>query len=122
MNTALIPPLLILVGLVLVAVAWLAARRPVLRRFALRDVMRRPGETALVIAGSLLGTALIAGSLIVGDTLDSSIKEKVWSQLGPVDEVITVTNTERASTVARLVAEADEPRIDDVMAFTTSSA
>jgi putative ABC transport system permease protein len=122
MNTALIPPLLILVGLVLVAVAWQAARRPVLRRFAVRDVMRRPSETALVIAGSLLGTALIAGSLIVGDTLDSSIKEKVWSQLGPVDEVVTVTDTERAPTVTRLIAEADEPRIDDVMAFTTSSA
>src|SRR5205823_6393007 len=37
------------------------ARKPVLRRLALRNASRRPRETMLVLLGSLLGTAIITG-------------------------------------------------------------
>ena len=122
MNAALLSILLIAVGVVLLAVAALAFRRPIPGRFAVRDVMRRPGEAALVVAGSLLGTALITGSFIVGDTLDSSIKQRAWDQLGPVDEVIVVDEPRRADHVVRRIAEAGEPLIDGVMSFTTAPA
>ena len=88
-----VPP--ILVGVCLALIAWQAIRKPMLRRLAVRDVVRRRGETSLVIAGSLLGTALITGSLIVGDTLDSSIRGAVSNQLGPVDEVLTVSDPQQ---------------------------
>lgn len=66
----------------------LLARRPVLRRLAVRNARRRPREAALVLLGSLLGTAIITGSFIVGDTLEASIRRSAFTQLGPVDEVV----------------------------------
>jgi putative ABC transport system permease protein len=122
MTFSAILPLLILVGMVLLAVVWQMARRPVQRRYATRDVVRRPGESALVIAGSLLGTALIAGSFIVGDTLDASVKQRAWTQLGPVDEVVTVGDPRRAEEIVQLLADAGDPLIDGVMSLTTASA
>jgi putative ABC transport system permease protein len=122
MNPALLTGLLITVGVVLLLVTAQAIRRPVQRRFAVRDVMRRPGEAALVIVGSLLGTALIAGSFIVGDTLDASIRQQAWDQLGPVDEVVVVSDPERAGEVVDLISDAREPRIDGVMSFLTARA
>ena len=120
MNPTLLSGLLIAVAVVLTAVAALAFRRPVARRFAVRDVIRRPGEAVLVVAGSLLGTALITGSFIVGDTLDSSIRQRAWDQLGPVDEVIVVQEPGRADDVVQRITDIDEPLIDGVMSFTTA--
>lgn len=65
------------------------ARRPVLRRLALRNALRRPREATLVVLGSLLGAAIITGSLIVGDTITASIRQSAHTHLGPVDELIT---------------------------------
>jgi putative ABC transport system permease protein len=106
----------------LLVVAWQVIKRPMIRRFAGRDVMRRPGESALVVAGSLLGTALIAGSFIVGDTLDASFKQRAWTQLGPIDEVITLPDDRRAERMVRLIASSNEPLIDGVMSMTTAAA
>jgi putative ABC transport system permease protein len=69
-------------------------RQPTIRRLALRNVARRKGEAALVVAGSLLGTAIITASFIVGDTLRSSIRDAARTELGPIDEVVRVTGLE----------------------------
>lgn len=122
MNPSALPSLLILAGLALLVVAYIALRRPFLRRLALRDATRRPGETMLVIAGSLLGTALITGSFIVGDTLDSSIRASATTQLGPVDEVVVTTDFEQAASVARSIASIDDDRIDGVLSMTRAPA
>ncbi|MDQ3939855.1 MAG: ABC transporter permease [Actinomycetota bacterium] len=105
----------IVVAVCFALVAYQALRRPVLRRLAVRDALRRPGETALVIAGSLLGTALITGSFIVGDTLDSSITTTAHTQLGPVDEIVTAPDPSTAEKLARAVAQRDDARVDGVM-------
>ncbi|MHB8296371.1 MAG: ABC transporter permease [Acidimicrobiales bacterium] len=76
-----------LVSLPFAAIAW---RRPLLRRLALRNASRRPREVALVLLGSMLGTAIITGSYVVGDTLDASITHGAYTLLGPVDEVVMV--------------------------------
>jgi putative ABC transport system permease protein len=114
--------LVALVALCLGLVAWQAVRKPVLRRLALRDAIRRPSETSLVIAGSLLGTALITGSLIVGDTLDASIKATAATQLGPVDEIVAVPESDRAEGVLRSVEDIDDRRIDGVMSLVATEA
>jgi putative ABC transport system permease protein len=101
----------------LLATIYQAIRRPVLRRLAVRDALRRPSETLLVVAGSLLGTALITGSLIVGDTLDSSIRSSATTQLGPVDEVLVVGSESQASTVQRHIESIDDESIDGVMSL-----
>ncbi|MGH2736853.1 MAG: ABC transporter permease [Actinomycetota bacterium] len=122
MDAAALPSLLILVGLALLVVAWQALRRPFLRRLAIRDATRRPGETALVIAGSLLGTALITGSFIVGDTLDASLRASATTQLGPIDEVLAVPDAERAAEIERSIAAIDDDRIDGVTSLTSVPA
>ncbi len=122
MNPSGLPSLLILAGLALLVVAYIALRRPFLRRLAVRDATRRPSEAMLVIAGSLLGTALITGSFIVGDTLDSSIRASATTQLGPVDEVVATADSEQAASVAHSIAGIDDDRIDGVLSMTSSSA
>lgn len=64
------------------------AARPTFRRLALRNIARRKGEAVLVVLGSLLGTAIITASFVVGDTLDASIRDQARTQLGPIDHVV----------------------------------
>jgi putative ABC transport system permease protein len=71
---------------------YVLVRQPVLRRLALRNAVRRPREAALVVAGAMLGAAIITGSFVVGDTLDRSTRQLAYSHLGPLDEVVTVPN------------------------------
>jgi putative ABC transport system permease protein len=114
--------LLILSALALLAVSFVALRRSMLRRLAFRDATRRPGETVLVIAGSLLGTALITGSFIVGDTLDSSIRASATTQLGPVDEVVVTSDPDQAAEIESTISGIDDDRIDGVLSITSASA
>jgi putative ABC transport system permease protein len=96
-------------------VLYQAIRKPVMRRLAARDATRRPGETALVIMGSLLGTALITGSFIVGDTLNSSVRVTAYTQLGPVDEIVTVPDLDKAGITKARISSIEDPAIDGVM-------
>jgi putative ABC transport system permease protein len=106
----------------LLATLYQAIRRPILRKLAVRDAVRRPSETVLVVAGSLLGTALITGSLIVGDTLDSSIRASATTQLGPVDEVLVVGDSRRAEAIEQQIEAIDDDSIDGVMSLVSVPA
>lgn len=112
----------VLVVLALGGALYQMVRRPMLRRLALRDALRRRSETMLVIAGSLLGTAIITGSFVVGDTLDSSIRVTATTQLGPVDEGISVPDPERAAEIERSIEGLDDPRIDGVSSMLRAPA
>src|SRR5918999_2753219 len=74
-------------GLLLTVV--LAVRGPLTRRLALRQLNRRRAEAALVVAGSVLGTAIIVGSVVVGDPLDRSFRQNAYRELGVVDGVVS---------------------------------
>ena len=115
-------PALVLFGVALLLVAYQAIRRPVLRRLAIRDAVRRPMETALVVAGSLLGTALITGSFIVGDTLDASIRATATTQLGPIDEKVDAPDLATTRKLERNLRAADDPRIDGIISIVTAPA
>jgi putative ABC transport system permease protein len=67
---------------------YVLVRRPVLRRLALRNAVRRPREATLVVLGSLLGAAIITGSMVVGDTIDASIRQSARAHYGPIDEIV----------------------------------
>jgi len=85
-----------MVIVVLVSVPFLVGLvvHPVTRRLALRYPRRRLTESLLIVLGSLLGTGIITGSLIVGDTIDRSIRAIAYEQLGPIDEVVSVSGLE----------------------------
>jgi len=98
-------PLVVPIG-VLVAIALVdAIRRPTLRRLAFRNANRRRGEALLVLVGSLLGTAIIVASLLTGASLKASIRDFARTQLGPVDETVSLTGTGRLAEVAGTVTE-----------------
>ncbi|HET9557485.1 MAG TPA: hypothetical protein VFS70_10125, partial [Actinomycetota bacterium] len=109
----------LLVGLLVVCAAvaaFIAVRRPFLRKLALRQVARRRGEATLVVAGSVLGTAIIVGSLIVGDTLNFSVKQGAYTNLGPIDEIVaspTIAQGDQAA--GRLERLRGDPQVDGLL-------
>lgn len=90
--------------------------KAVLRRLALRQIVRRPTETILVVLGSVLGTALIVASLAVGDSLDRSVRQTAYDVLGPVDENVRSASIDQGDEVAdRLAPLAADPRVDGLL-------
>ena len=59
-------------------------RRSDLRRMGVRNIVRRPVESVLIVVGSALGTAIIVAALLVGDTFDNSIRDIARTDLGDV--------------------------------------
>jgi putative ABC transport system permease protein len=94
---------------------------PLLRRLATRNTRRRPVEALLVIGGSLLGTAIITGSLIVGDTINRSIRAAAYDQLGPIDEIVSVPLAQ-ADTLHQRLAGFSSPRVDGRLSLATTGA
>jgi putative ABC transport system permease protein len=116
MYPNLLVPLIGLVALGASAIGWLALRQPVSRRLALRQVARRRTEAALVLIGSILGTAIIIGALVVGDTLNHSVRQEAYRTLGPVDErVLALDPATGAAAADRLAALARSGDVDGVL-------
>ncbi|MGK2958135.1 MAG: ABC transporter permease [Acidimicrobiales bacterium] len=104
---------------------WLMAREPIVRRLALRNPSRRRGESALVILGAMFGTAMITGALVVGDTLDFSIRRAAHEQLGPIDEIVSTYRPDQWTQMqARLSGLEDDPggAVDGVLSMVTLQA
>ncbi|MEA2461404.1 MAG: putative transport system permease protein, partial [Actinomycetota bacterium] len=112
----------VLVALAFGVVFYQMIRRPDLRRLAVRDTARRRGETILVIVGSLLGTAIMTGSFIVGDTLDASIRATATTHLGPIDEFIVDPDPQRAAQIQEQITSIDDRRIDGVTSLVRAPA
>lgn len=106
-----------LVGVAVLAAAVTAVRHPAARRLAVRSARRRPAETVLVTVGSLLGTAIITGSLIVGDTLHSSIRSGAFTELGPIDETVTAPGLESRPRLRRALSGVENAPAVDGVAF-----
>src|SRR3954464_15571350 len=82
---------LILAGvafLVTLAVLFSMLRRPALRRLGLRNLTRRKWNTVLVVVGSMVGTALISGSLVLNDSTGRFQENNARQTLGEIDEVV----------------------------------
>lgn len=115
MNASALVPLAVLASLVALAVLILAVRQTALRRLAVRSALRRRGEAVLVVLGSMLGTAIVTGSFIVGDTLDASVRSSAWTQLGPIDETLTAYGTHPYPLLRQVLYPlAGDPDIDGI--------
>src|SRR5438445_9093602 len=77
----------ILVGVILAAIV--VGLRPLLARLAARNIGRRKSRVLIVVAGLLVGTAIISSSLVVGDTLSYIFLEDVYARLDAIDEVVS---------------------------------
>src|SRR5688572_8059674 len=86
--------LLAIAALVLGYRAW---RWPVFVRLGLRQLPRRPGQTALIVLGLALSSTLISASLATGDTLTHALRSAAVAELGRVDEVVVASAPPRPS-------------------------
>ena len=77
-----------LLAVALVTVAVLAARNRVFFRLGVRNVRRRPGRSALIVVGLMLGTAVIAAALATGDTMTTTVRSSAVTALGQTDELV----------------------------------
>ena len=73
---------------VLLALAVLAWRRPLLVRLGLRAVPRRALRSALIVLGLTTSTAVITTAIGTGETMAGTIRAAVAGGIGPVDAVI----------------------------------
>jgi putative ABC transport system permease protein len=80
--------LVCLLALGLAVVGGLALRNRVFLRLGLRSMSRRRGRSALIVAGLMLGTAIITAALATGDTMSQTIRSLAVSALGRTDEVV----------------------------------
>src|SRR5712691_9701244 len=92
--SSVMPAFVVLFLLTYGAVAIFAFRRRMLGRLALREAIRRKGQTLLVVAGLMVGTATITAALVAADSVrDSTIDAFAFHNWGYVD--ITVTANSR---------------------------
>ena len=110
-----------LVAILSLPFLYVLLRKPVLRRLALRNAVRRPRETVLVVIGSLLGTAIMTGSFVVGDTFNASIKRIAYEQLGPVDEIVSANGLQGAALLSSKFDGYTNPNIDGLLPLTRAS-
>src|SRR5213080_2520433 len=86
--------LLLVVGAIcLVVLAW-AGRKRFPLRIGAGNFFRRKTQVAIVVAGLLIGTAIITSSYVIQSTFDYTVKVAVFRALDAVDEVVFVPSPE----------------------------
>lgn len=77
---------LVIIALVLIGVQ--GARMKILLKMGLRNVNRRKVNTLIVVLGLMIGTTIISGSLVVGDTLENMFTKDIYDSYDETDEII----------------------------------
>ncbi|MCK5561159.1 MAG: hypothetical protein KAJ51_11215, partial [Thermoplasmata archaeon] len=80
--------LLIIVIIVTLIIATLAVTNRIIFKMAVRNFTRRKAQSVIVIAGLMIGTAIISASLVVQDTMTYAFEVDVYRSLGEIDEEI----------------------------------
>ena len=108
------PALGAILGLFLLAygaVAVFAVRHPLLAKLAAREAVRRKGQSMLVVAGLMVGTATISAALIAGDSVgDSSVNAFAYQNWSYTDLTVTASTGFFPPDVARRLADSPEVR------------
>src|SRR5437879_7844406 len=87
-----VPTLLIVVGVVCLVILTWAGRKRFPLRIGAGNFFRRKTQVAIVVAGLLIGTAIISSSLIIQTTFDFTVRAAVFRALDAVDEVVYVSS------------------------------
>ena len=72
----------------LAVIGFMALRNRVMLKMALRNIPRRKAQSALIVAGIMISTLIMAASFGTGDTLTFSIRKAVVDGLGTIDEFV----------------------------------
>src|SRR5688572_30706148 len=88
---------------------------------AVRNIGRRRSEAVLVVAGALLGTAIITSSLVVGDVIEASFADVARTRYGPID-ITLISETGSIDDVETAVDAGEISGIDGLLAVATATA
>ncbi len=66
--------LAIALGLILAGLALLSLRNPIIGKLGVRNIPRRPMQSALIVLGLTLSTMIIVSALSLGDTLENTVR------------------------------------------------
>jgi putative ABC transport system permease protein len=88
--------MLVLFGIVAIVVVTLALRNRIMFKLGVRNIPKRPAQTALIVFGLMLSTVLITAAFSTGDTVVYTIRSLATDALGNTDEVVAVPNRETA--------------------------
>lgn len=88
---------------------------------AIRNIGRRRSEAILVVAGALLGTAIITSSLVVGDVIEASFADTARTEYGPIDITVTASKQTDIEEVLAQTKAANIDGIDGLLTTTTST-
>ncbi|MEE9223271.1 MAG: FtsX-like permease family protein [Thermoplasmata archaeon] len=105
---------IIVVIAVFIIVGILALRNPFLRKMAARNLARRKGNTAIVIVGLLIGTAIITSSFVMGDTMGFVFENAVNQQLGEIDELVHTPGGNQSTNETGLFSYFNQSYYDDL--------
>ena len=75
--------------LIVVGIGALALLNRIVLKIGLRNIPRRPAQTALIVVGLMLSTLIISSALGTGDTMNHSIRLGATKGLGEIDELLT---------------------------------
>ena len=105
----------LVIAIVFILPALWVARKATIRRLAWRNLASRPAEALLVTAGTMLGTAIIVASFVVGDTIEDGVGGIVDTSLGPIDESLTIEDPSELEALEAAIASAELTSTDGVI-------
>ncbi len=109
--TAIMQTLVVLLALCLLAVAWVAWRRPVVFKLGVRNIPRRKAQTLLIVVGLMLSTLIISAALGTGDTIDHSATAETYRSLGHVDELVVASQDVEGDVDSAYAAKFDAAKL-----------
>ena len=90
--------LAVVLGVLLVVafavIGGLAVRHTVLMKLGVRNLIRRPGRSAIIVSGLMLGTMIIGSALGFGDIMANTVRSSVITTLGQTDEIVSARSGE----------------------------
>lgn len=87
MNTIAAVVVVITVSILLL-LAWVAFRNPVMFKTGLRNIPRRRAQTTLIIFGLMLATVIMTVAFGTGDTVSSTVTDDIYELTGETDMLI----------------------------------
>ncbi len=78
----------IITSAILLVLAYVAIRNPVMFKMGIRNIPRRPAQTTLIILGLMLSTVIITAAFGTGDTMTHSVTAEIYNILGETDELV----------------------------------
>ena len=81
--------LAVALGLILAGAALISLRNPIIGKLGVRNIPRRPAQSALIVFGLTLSTMIIVSALTLGDTLDKTVRRQTIDAYGQIDQVVS---------------------------------